>query len=209
MKKYGLLAFALCGLVLAGCHRDMWVQEKVKPQSKSKLFSDNEGTRIEPKGAVAFGEDKSDVEYYTGYTADGKLVKEFPIKITKDVLERGQERFTIFCTPCHGQLGNGKGMIAERGFNAAYKIASHQTDRMKKLPVGHIFDVMTNGYGVMYPFAARIPVADRWAIAAYIRVLQKSQGVSAASLTPDQVSKVESGASTLKKPEEHSEGEEH
>ena len=109
----------------------------------------------------------------------------------KKFLERGQERFTIYCTPCHGQLGNGDGMIAARGLALKRKPATYHTDRLRKMPVGHFFDVITNGYGVMYSYGARVEVPDRWAIAAYIRVLQMSQNVRLSDLPTSQQSKVQ------------------
>jgi hypothetical protein len=113
---------------------------------------------------------------------DPDLVTEFPIPITREVLLRGRERFNIFCTPCHGYTGSGNGMIVRRGFTPP---PSYHIQRLKDAPVGHFFDVMTNGYGAMYSYAARVSVADRWAIAAYIRVLQLSQGATAGEIPAD------------------------
>jgi mono/diheme cytochrome c family protein len=144
-----------------------------------------------------------DKAYYTG-RQDGKYVTEIPTKAAladykkdglrvrtfKEFLMRGQERFTIYCTPCHGQLGDGNGMIAQRGFAIRRQPASYHTDRLRKMPIGHFFDVMTNGYGVMFSYAARVETDDRWAIAAYIRVLQKSADVPISQLPPDQAAEV-------------------
>jgi mono/diheme cytochrome c family protein len=165
-------------LALAGCHIDMWVQSKPKSQDLNAFFVDTSqnpsSTRNPIKGTVEYKTDRTDTAFYTGYVND-KLVKEFPIPVTKQLIERGKERFTIFCTPCHGQLGDGNGMIAHRGFALQRPPASYHTERLRQMPVGHFFDVMTHGYGAMYPFAARISTKDRWAIAAYIRALQLSQ----------------------------------
>lgn len=196
MKRWIPLIAALGALMAAGCHRDMWQQPRVESQSHNPFYeAGGQGSRWEPEGTVAFGEAKTDTAYHTGYGDDGRLVKEFPIAITQETLERGQERYTIFCTPCHGQIGDGNGMIAERGFAVAVPPASYHTDRLREMPIGYFFDVMTHGTGAMYSYAARVPVEDRWAIAAYIRVLQKSQNVNYEELSPDEQQKVQEGAS--------------
>ncbi|MBS1724137.1 MAG: cytochrome c [Armatimonadetes bacterium] len=162
-------------LLLAGCHQDMWNQPKAKAQSKSDLiFADGSNTRGTIPGTVAFGEAKLDREFYTGLDKDNHLIKEFPVAVDEALLKRGQERFRIFCTPCHGEQGNGKGFIASRGFTQARPVGNYHTDRLRNMPVGHFFDVITNGYGTMYPYRARITPMDRWAIVAYIRVLQEA-----------------------------------
>lgn len=191
MKRSASLALTSLGLMVlaAGCHLDMWEQGKVKPQSKSKFFSDNSGSRIEPSGTVNFGKPKLDTEFYTGYTTTGKLVTQIPGKIDEEYLKRGKERYIIFCAPCHGQVGDGNGMIAQRGFNVERPIASYHTDRLREIPVGHFFTVITNGQGAMYPFGSRIPAADRWKIAAYIRTLQKSQAMPAEKLSEEEKEK--------------------
>ena len=131
--------------------------------------------------------------FETGKTA-GKLAETLPFPVDRSVLERGQERYRIFCTPCHGELGDGQGMIVLRGFNPP---PSYHSDELRKEPVGHFFDVMTRGYGTMYSYAARIPARDRWCIAAYIRALQLSQHAVAADLPP------RIGASSRGKGHEH------
>jgi mono/diheme cytochrome c family protein len=186
-KKIQLALLGAAAMVAAsGCHLDMWVQGKVKPQSKSTLYSDNLGSRLEPVGTVAANEPKLDTEFYTGYTAQGQMVKQFPIKVDEAFIKRGRERYMIFCAPCHGQLGDGNGMIAQRGFKVERPIASYHTDRLRQLPVGHFYSVISNGFGAMYPFGSRIKPRDRWAIAAYIRALQASQQVDPVSLTAEE-----------------------
>lgn len=191
MKRSASLILTALGLMVftAGCHLDMWEQGKVKPQSKSNFFSDNSGSRIEPAGTVNFGKPKLDTEFYTGYTTTGKLVTQIPGKIDEEYLKRGKERYIIFCAPCHGQLGDGNGMIAQRGFAVERPIPSYHTDRMREIAVGHIFTVITNGQGAMYPFGSRITAADRWKIAAYVRTLQKSQAMPAEKLTEEEKAK--------------------
>ncbi len=184
MKRRILLMTLALGTIAAGCHTDMWVQPKTKAQHDSSLFEDGMGSRPRVPGTVARGKNMDDPLYFTGRDANNKLVTEIPIaramkerKVAnfEDLIKRGKERFEIFCTPCHGQLGDGKGMIAQRGLALRRPPASYQTDRLRKMPVGHFFDVMTNGFGVMYSFGSRIPVSDRWAIVSYIRALQRSQ----------------------------------
>ncbi len=180
-----LLPFGLLILVAAGCHTDMWVQPKIKPQHDSEVFADGMGSRPKVAGTVARGQNIDDPAYATGFDpATKKMVTAIPwekagkvhgIETYKAFLMRGKERFEVFCTPCHGQLGNGEGMIAKRGLKIRRQPGNYHTERLRKMPAGHFFDVMTSGYGVMYSFASRVPVEDRWAITAYIRALQLSQ----------------------------------
>lgn len=174
-----LQAVCLAAFVVGavGCHPDMWIQPKYKAQEKSEFFADHMSSRQPVTGTVPFGERKDDDAYFRGYL-DGKLVREFPVPVTRELIERGQERFDIFCRHCHGAIGDGEGMIAQRGFKVEQVIATYHTERLREMPVGHFFDVITNGYGVMFPFKDRIPVEDRWAIVAYVRVLQRSQNSS-------------------------------
>ncbi len=118
------------------------------------------------------------------------LITEFPIPITRAVLERGQERFNIYCSVCHGRTGEGNGMIVQRGFPPP---PSYHIDRLRKAPVGHLFDVMTRGYGVMYSYASRVEPSDRWAIAAYIRALQLSRHATLDDVPADERAKLENG----------------
>lgn len=175
-KPYALI---LVGLALAGCHTDMWQQPKLAPLDESKFYDDGQSSRPLIAGTVARGRLRTDEAYFTG-RENGKLVSEIPIHVTKDTLLRGQDRFKIYCTPCHGQLGDGNGMIAKRGFALRRPPASYHTDRLRAMPIGHFYDVITNGYGVMYSYASRVQPQDRWAIAAYIRALQLSRHASAA-----------------------------
>ncbi|MBS1713131.1 MAG: cytochrome c [Armatimonadetes bacterium] len=192
--KAALLGAA--SLVLAaGCHQDMWSQPKAKAQSKSDLiFSDGSNSRGVVAGTVAFGRPKTDHVFYTGFDDKGKLVKEFPVAVDEAFLKRGQERFRVFCVPCHGELGNGKGMIAKRGFTLARPVGNYHTDRLRNMPVGHFFDVITNGYGTMYPFRSRIRPIDRWAIAAYVRVLQQSQHKAVGEIPAEEKARLEAMA---------------
>src|SRR5690242_18746289 len=110
MRRAALLAVAGLGLLAAGCHQDMWVQPKAKAQLKSDvMFADGSNSRLPVAGTVAFNKAKLDHEFFTGFDKDGHLVKEFPVAVDEALVKRGQDRFRIFCTPCHGELGNGKG----------------------------------------------------------------------------------------------------
>ncbi|MFM9872847.1 MAG: c-type cytochrome [Fimbriimonadaceae bacterium] len=169
-------------VVLTGCHLDMYQQPKIKSQSENKVYADGEGTRLPVAGTIEFGKPKKDVEFFTGYKANGRLVTEMPIKVTEAVVKRGQERFNIYCQHCHGAAGDGKGMIAQRGFELARPVGNYHTPRLREMPVGHFFDVISNGYGTMYGHASRINPYDRWAIVSYIRALQISQSVLASDM---------------------------
>ncbi len=158
-------------LLLSSCRLDMHVQPKYKPMDSSTFFDDGRSARPVVPGTVARGELRTDEAFYTG-KVNGVEVNTFPFPITSQVLERGRERFSIYCTPCHDRAGEGHGMIVQRGFPAP---PSYHIDRLRQAPVGHFFTVMTNGYGTMYSYASRISPRDRWAIAAYIRALQLSQ----------------------------------
>jgi len=204
-KLLGLIGIAL---LAAGCHTDLWVQPHLRPQTYSDFggFPDHATSRPVVFGTVARGEADDDAAYYTG-RVDKKYVADIPyaqassdlnkegIKISsfKDFIERGHERFTIYCTPCHGQLGDGNGMIAQRGYAIRRQPASYHTDRLRNMPVGHFFDVMTNGFGTMFSYAARVEVPDRWAIVSYIRALQLSQNVKESELTPHEKQSIKPG----------------
>jgi hypothetical protein len=161
-------------LLLAGCRADMHVQPRYNPLDATDFFEDGRSVRPEVPGTVARGQLRVDQHLYTGKVS-GAPVTTFPFPITRPVLERGRERFNIFCAPCHGFTGEGRGMIVQRGFPAP---PSYHMDRLRQAPVGHFYDVITNGYGAMYSHAARITPEDRWAIVAYIRALQMSQHAS-------------------------------
>lgn len=157
--------------LLTGCRQDMHNQPRYKPLAQAEFFGDERSARPTIDDTVARGQLHIDSARYTG-KVDGKDVDTIPIQITKADLERGQDRFNIYCTPCHGRLGNGHGMIVSRGLRQP---PSYHDERLRTAPIGHFFDVMTNGYGSMYSYASRVAVDDRWRIAAYIRVLQFSQ----------------------------------
>lgn len=182
----GLLAMAAG---LAGCHTDMWRQPKEEAYAPSDFFPDGQANRPLVPGTIPRDHLREDGAYFTGVTA-GRYIDRFPIEVTRAVLARGQERYNVYCTPCHGQLGNGQGMIAHRGFTLKRPVGNYHTDRLRKMPVGHFYDVITNGYGAMYSYASRIEPQDRWAIVAYIRALQLSQNATAGDVPAEEMSKL-------------------
>ncbi len=180
MSKHKLL-LTCCVICLAACRQDMHDQPRYKPLAATDFFGDRRSARPMVEGTVARGHLRIDAARYTG-KVNGQDVEEFPFPITKVDLERGQQRFNIYCSPCHSRIGDGNGMIVRRGFRQA---ASYHTEKLIKAPVGHFFDVMTNGFGAMPSYASRVEPDDRWRIAAYIRVLQLSQGVTLQDVPPD------------------------
>ncbi|MDQ6708821.1 MAG: cytochrome c [Acidobacteriota bacterium] len=157
-------------------------QPKYKPLRYSNFFEDGRTSRPLVPGTVARGELREDVAFYTGKNGRDDL-DAFPIEINKAVIERGQQRFNIYCSPCHGQIGNGLGMIVRRGFKQP---PSYHIDRLRNAPVGHFYDVISNGYGAMLNYAQQIEPRDRWAIVAYIRALQYSQNANVSGLSQDE-----------------------
>lgn len=205
-----------CLLALAGCHTDMWIQPKGKPQAESDFFTDGINSRPPIPHVVDRDHLKTDDAYWRGIKGQNMVagkpagaifVDDLPAELysvaefrseTGDkaeslakILDRGQERFNIFCSPCHGELGDGNGMIAKRGFSLKVPPRNYHTDRLRSMPLGHFFDVITNGDGAMTPRAFQVEPNDRWAIAAYIRVLQYSQHAETADLKPEEVSKID------------------
>ena len=170
----GLTALTLALISLAGCRQDMHNQPKYKPLRESDFFADGRSARPLPEGTVARGDLEQDAYYYTG-KVNGQPGNELPMPVTKEVLDRGEERYNIYCSPCHSKVGDGNGMIVQRGFKQP---PSYHTDRLRKAPIGHFFDVMTNGFGSMSEYKSQVSVSDRWAIAAYIRALQLSQNAT-------------------------------
>ncbi|MGI8991693.1 MAG: c-type cytochrome, partial [Bryobacteraceae bacterium] len=175
-------AFLPMLLLLAGCRQDMHDQPKYKPLRHSNFFEDGRTSRPLVPGTVARGELHEDVAFYTGKNGKDDL-DAFPIQVDKAVIERGRQRFNIYCSPCHGEIGNGLGMIVRRGFKQP---PSYHIDRLRKAPVGHFYDVISNGYGAMLNYAQQIEARDRWAIVAYIRALQYSQNANVAELSPEE-----------------------
>jgi mono/diheme cytochrome c family protein len=192
---FGLLLTAFC-LLAAGCgvRFDMQDMPRYDAYEKSEFFNDGRAMRDLPEGTVARGLLKENKALYTGkidnpnpnvqvetttnaagntiVTSFPNAIDEFPVPVTKELIDRGQERYNIYCIVCHGPVGAGDGMIVRRGFTPP---PTYHDDRLRNAPVGHFFDVITNGWGKMNSYAAQVPAHDRWAIVAYIRALQLSQ----------------------------------
>ena len=160
-----------CLVLMAGCRQDMHDQPKFKPLRANPFFADGRSARPLVAGTVARGTLQEDDHLFTGREKN-EFVTTFPFPITEQGIRRGQERFNIFCSPCHGGLGDGQGAIVQRGLKQP---SSFHIERLREAPVGYFFNVITNGFGAMFDYSDRIPVRDRWAIIAYIRALQLSQ----------------------------------
>ena len=174
---------------VTGCRQEMFDQPRANPLRASEFFRDGAASQSLPPSTVARGFLNDDEALYSG-SIGTNLVTEFPFRISQGTLERGRERFDIYCAPCHGRTGEGNGMIVQRGFPAP---PSYHTKRLRNAPVGHFYDVMTRGYGLMYPQASRIAPSDRWAIAAYIRALQLSHSAVLADVSTEQRALLEAG----------------
>ncbi|MFH1699382.1 MAG: cytochrome c [Candidatus Zixiibacteriota bacterium] len=172
-------------IVLMGCARErpsgnppihlnpnMDDQEKVKPQSANSFFEDGASMRNPVAGTIARGDLRDDDEFYLGKNDRGDFIRTSPIDVDMEILKRGRERFDIYCSPCHSRLGDGKGIMIKKGYLPP---PSFHDDRIREMPAGQIFDVVTNGVRNMPAYAHQIPVNDRWAIITYLRALQKSQ----------------------------------
>jgi Cytochrome C oxidase, cbb3-type, subunit III len=178
-----------CVLLLAAggaCRQDMHDQPKIKAYREAEFFPDRRGMRPIPENTIARGFLNDDDHLFTG-KVNGQVTDEFPFQVTREVLQRGRDRFGIYCTPCHGQTGMGNGMVVQRGFRAP---PSFHTEQIRKQPVGHWYDVMTNGFGAMPDYRAQVAPEDRWAIAAYIRALQLSQHATTADVPADRLSEL-------------------
>jgi mono/diheme cytochrome c family protein len=181
-------------ILLTACRQDMHNQPRYKPLAGTDFFGDGRSARPAVEGTVARGHLRIDQALYTG-KVNNEDVDYFPFSITRADLERGQQRFNIYCSPCHSRVGDGNGMIVRRGYRQA---ASYHTEKLIKAPVGHFFDVITNGFGAMPSYASRVPPDDRWRIAAYIRVLQLSENATLADVPPEMQSQLDRNPETPK-----------
>jgi hypothetical protein len=182
-RRVVLLAGVSAIALIAGCRQDMQDQPKLIPQRGSEMFADHRGARPQVVNTVARGQLHEDSYFYTGVIQGANGYREeqnlMPFPVTLEVLKRGQERFNIYCTPCHSRVGNGLGAIVDRGYKPAANL--HDQVRMAQ-PVSHYFYVMTHGYGAMPDYSAQLTPEDRWAVAAYIRALQLSQAATSADV---------------------------
>ena len=176
-KFVPVMLMALIGTV--ACRLDMHVQPRYNPLAKSDFFADQRAARPLVEGTVAHGDERADTYFYTGKigNAPGEYM---PFQVTKEVLERGRERYNVYCSPCHSRLGDGNGFVPTRGFSR--RPPSYHIERLQKAPVGYFFDVMTNGFGIMLDYSSQVSPHDRWCIAAYIRALQLSQNATSADV---------------------------
>lgn len=191
---FAFLVFHFAFLTGCGVRFDMQDQPRYKAYKKSDFFADGRASRDQVEGTVARGQLRENKAFYTGkidnpdasapvqsttdatgntlVTTFPNSIDEFPVPVTKELVERGRERYNIYCIVCHGPVGNGDGMVVRRGFPQP---PTYHDDRLRNAPVGHFFDVITNGWGKMSSYAYQVQPADRWAIVAYIRALQVSQ----------------------------------
>ena len=184
MKRGAIISVCL---LCAACRPDMANQPRAKPLSQSDFFSDGTSARQPPPDTVPRGKAREDSAFYTGLT-NGVYVTQLPMKLTPELLNRGRERFEATCAECHDRIGSGNGMVVQRGFPQP---PSFHVDRLRNAPIGHFYDVITNGYGVMYSYATRVEPEDRWAIAAYIRALQLSHDAKPSDVDPAERAKLE------------------
>jgi mono/diheme cytochrome c family protein len=195
MKHIYTVVAVLSILIISGCTQEqpsenppvhlnpnMDDQPKYEAQEESKFFLDNSAMRMPVEGTVARGELYEDVVYYSGKDAGGKLIKVMPLPKTMATLKRGQERYNIYCSPCHASSGYGQGIVVKKGFLPP---PSLHIDRLRDAEDGHLFDVISNGIRNMPSYKHQISVADRWAIVAFIRALQRSQNATIDDIPED------------------------
>lgn len=185
LRVYSLL---VCSLLAASCRQDMHDQPRFEPMEGTDFFGDGRAMRPQVEGTVARGELSFDVHLTTGMV-DGEPAESFPFPLTRELLERGRERYDIFCATCHDRVGNGQGMAVRRGLKQP---PSLHVPRLQSAQPGYLFDVITNGFGAMFDLSDRIPVEDRWAIVAYVRALQLSQNATLDDVPPEVAAKLES-----------------
>lgn len=159
-------------LAALGCYQqEMADQARYDPLGESDFFEDRMASRLPIEGTVARGQLYLDAHLYRGIE-NGQPATSFPVPVDLELVRRGKERYEIFCTPCHDRVGNGNGIVVQRGYR---RPSSFHVDRLRQAPPGYFFDVITNGFATMPSYAAQVPVRDRWAIIAYVRALQLSQ----------------------------------
>jgi hypothetical protein len=185
---WGAVLLALAATV--ACRSDMQDQPKYIPLRPSAFFEDGRSERPLIEGTIPRGHLDDDPAYYTGKGPDGKFLEAFPFPVTRQAIERGQSRFNVYCSPCHGRLGFGDGKIVRRGYKHP---PSYHSDRLRQVPAGYIFDVITNGFGAMPDYAAQVAPADRWAIVSYIRTLQLSENGTVSDVPPDARGQISQG----------------
>jgi len=204
--RTAMLLVAVAGLtLLSSCREDMQNQPKFIPLRENSFYPDGRSARPTVEGTIARGQLQDDPLLYTG-KVDGKEVDQLPFAMTEKDLARGRERFNIYCSPCHSQVGDGNGMVAQRGFKNP---PSYYEPRLMTAPVGHFFNVMTNGWGAMGDYSAQVPVADRWRIAASIRALQLSRSAKGGDVAPGQKVAMQEPSQSVAKAQTATQGAEH
>lgn len=182
MNKRNFLVPAVIALVCAGCRRDMQRQPKYTPLALSRFYPDGRAARPTPAGAIAIDEIDNSSPAVTG-AANGSFLTTIPLPLTVELLERGQERFNIFCSPCHGRTGDGEGMVERQGLKQP---ADLNSDRVRNAPPGYLYQVIVNGYGAMDGYSYQIQSnRDRWAIVAFIRALELSRRADLGDVPPE------------------------
>ena len=201
MRRSFITGVMLAALLLAGCrgtksdnppfhmNLDMDFQEKFGPQEANPFFEDNAAMRTPVPGTVQRGELRDTSSLYRGRTAEGDYVENIPIAVTREVMERGRDRYNVYCSVCHGRTGAGNGIIM-RGDYGYTPASSYHVDRLRQAPDGYLYDVIVNGVRSMPAYGQKVPVLDRWAIVAYIRALQRSQHASPDDLPADALSQL-------------------
>ena len=179
-----------CFSLLSGCD-NLKSGTKIKPLTHSNFFADGQSSRPPPAHSIAQGDLRIDTLLFSGRNADGTLATEMPWPVNEAVLARGRVQFQAICANCHGADGYGQGIIVRRGFPSP---PSYHEPRLLAAPVGHLYDVIANGYGAMYPYKSIVDVNDRWAIVAYIRALQRSQHAVASDVPPAQFAELQKEA---------------
>jgi mono/diheme cytochrome c family protein len=188
LKTHSLIFVMLFGaLVTSACRQDMQEQPKYKPLAPSKFFADGRSARPIPAHTIARDELNDNDSFHTG-EINGAFLDTIPLPVNLQLLQRGHDRYNIFCSPCHGEVGDGLGMVARRGFQIP---ANLHTDRLRAVPPGYIYQVITNGYGAMPDHGDQIPVRDRWAIVAFVRALQLSHHATLADVPPPERQQLE------------------
>lgn len=183
LRQVSIASVLVAIAVFPACRLDMHVQPRVNPLARSDFFTDQRGARPLVEGTVARGDLRADTYFYSGKI--GSTPGDYmPFPVTREVLERGRERFNIYCSPCHSPLGDGNGFIPSRGFSV--RPPSYHIPRLQKAPLGYFYDVISNGFGIMSDYSSQIPPRDRWTIVAYIRALQLSQNATKADVPAGQ-----------------------
>jgi mono/diheme cytochrome c family protein len=176
-----IMSFLLVVFTASACRRDMQDQPKYTPLQPSSFFPDGRSARPIPQNTIARGHLDDDDAFHLG-AVNGTFLDTVPLALSRPMLDRGRQRYEIYCAPCHSSIGDGNGMIARRGFKNP---ANFHSDRLRQAPPGYIFQVITNGYGAMPDYSNQINVNDRWAIVAYIKALQLSRNATAADVPPE------------------------